>query len=147
MIGANGDCPAALVPTVPRARQTQLHRGTVPEAPGQDPGRSLEDDVPRSLSDDLRNHPHGSVRGDVRDGEEDEWEHDLGRNRARRRLSSRGGYEGGSPGNCGRDNPPNDVRYCPQDEGPDDGPDNFADSSVGHPPGGGGEFQKGALAR
>ena len=45
------------------------HQGEPPylPEPGQDPGRSLEDDGPCSLADDLRNHVLRYVAGDVRD--------------------------------------------------------------------------------
>jgi hypothetical protein len=45
-----------------------------------------------------------------------------------------------SQANSGLDSPADSVRDYPQDEGLDDGPNNFADNSVGSPPGGGVEL-------
>ena len=58
--------------------------------------------------------------------------HDSGRNLPGRRPDSLRDHGRRPPDGDVRDNPANDVRYCPQDEGPDDVPDNFADVSMGY---------------
>ena len=152
--GADGDCPAALVPTVPWARQTQLlgtHPRhvprvapwtcpllwTVPEALEQDPGHDAQNSVPGNVRDDEANCEQDYVPDNLQDCRSGSSARDPGRYLPRSSPDALRDHGRRTPGRDGRDNPVSDVQDCRPDEGPGNGPDSFVDNSVGNPPGAG----------
>jgi len=101
----------------------------------QDSGRSAGNNGARSVLVDERNHGLNYPMGNAGDCGADEPDHDLGRSRPHCRLSSPGSCEGGSSGNCGRDDLPNDGLNRPRNDVRYNAPDDVLNDTRGYPAG------------